>query len=111
MPRLTKPLAERIADAERRAEQAKERLARLRSRAGIVERKLRTRRLIVLGGLVEAHLDSLAPQVMELLVRDTHRNADREAISAIEALCMERAPTRNDGAPWGEFRFEESAGS
>ena len=104
-----------LARAERQYEQARARLQSLRARQATKERKLDTRRKVILGGaLVElAGRDRDARAMLERLVEGLSREHDRKAFQGWEPPATEKgngAPQtvapREDGArePAGLFR-------
>ena len=69
--------------AEKRYAQAKARLQALRNREATKQRKLDTRRKVILGGalLDLAERDSSAAAMVDRLVRNLSRNQDRKAFA------------------------------
>ena len=82
--------------AEKRYAQAKARLQALRNRESTRQRKLDTRRKVILGGalLDLAERDSGAAAMVERLIRNLSRDQDRKAFAEWEG-----APSGGDGSP------------
>lgn len=85
--------------AEKRFEQAKARLQALRNREATKQRKLETRRKVILGGalLDLADRDSRAAEMVERLIRNLTRDQDRKAFAeslsqAADTSCSEATP-------------------
>jgi multidrug resistance efflux pump len=80
------PSRERIEKARLQAEQAKARLQALEARVGEAERKLDTRRKIILGGLLldAASKDERYAKVISALMQRIERDNDRKAFEEWE---------------------------
>jgi hypothetical protein len=80
------PSRERIEKARLQAEQAKARLQALQARVGDAERKLDTRRKIILGGLLldAATKDERYAKVVAALMARIERDNDRKAFEGWE---------------------------
>ncbi len=80
--------------AEKRYAQAKARLQGIRNRAATRQRKLETRRKIILGGaLVDlAERDNSAALMLDRLIRNLSRGQDRKAFAEWEAPSPSPAP-------------------
>ncbi|MEL6520652.1 MAG: mobilization protein [Pseudomonadota bacterium] len=83
--------------AEKRHAQAKARLQALRNREATKQRKLDTRRKVILGGALMdlAERDSKAAAMLDRLIRNLSREQDRKAFAEWDAPSS--APT-DDGA-------------
>lgn len=83
--------------AEKRYAQAKARLQALRNREATKQRKLDTRRKVILGGALMdlAERDSKAAAMLDRLIRNLSREQDRKAFAEWDAPSS--APT-DDGA-------------
>ena len=86
--------------AEKRYAQAKARLQALRNREATKQRKLDTRRKVILGGaLLElAERDSEAAAMVERLVRNLSRDQDRKAFSDWDGAGSPALPPDPDGS-------------
>lgn len=82
--------------AEKRYAQAKARLQALRNREATKQRKLDTRRKVILGGalLDLAERDSGAAAMVERLIRNLSRDQDRKAFADWEGV-----PSAEHGSP------------
>ena len=80
--------------AEKRYAQAKARLQGIRNRAATRQRKLETRRKIILGGaLIDlAERDDAAALMLDRLIRNLSRQQDRKAFADWELLSPSPAP-------------------
>lgn len=83
--------------AEKRYQQAKARLQALRNREAARQRKLDTRRKVILGGaLIDlAGRDSGAAAMLDRLVRNLTRDQDRKAFEGWQAEGNEPAPQKD----------------
>jgi len=88
------PSRERIEKARLQAEQAKARLQALEARVGDAERKLNTRRKIILGGLLldAAGKDDRYAKVVSALLARVERDNDRKAFEGWKAPAPAAAP-------------------
>lgn len=80
---VAKPLSERISAAEQKLKQQQARLARLKAKQGTAERKLDTRRKIIVGAAVLAHaeLHSATRAALQSVLRiAVTRDQDKAAI-------------------------------
>ena len=88
--------------AEKRYAQAKARLQALKNREATRQRKLDTRRKVILGGalLDLAERDSGAAAMLDRLVRNLAREQDRKAFAdwAAPSPTLSPAPIANDAA-------------
>lgn len=77
--------------AEKRYAQAKARLQALRNREAVKQRKLDTRRKVILGGalLDLAERDGSASQMVDRLIRNLSREQDRTAFDGWDAAAPE----------------------
>lgn len=89
------PTPEAIARARQRADQAKARLHALEARASQAERKLDTRRKIILGGLLldAASKDDRYAKVVSALMGRIERDNDRKAFDGWEAPGATNSPS------------------
>lgn len=90
-------------------EVAKQRLAKAKARVRFLEnararkesreeRKARTRRLIVLGGLVEANITpEIASWILDRIASGNHRATDRAAIASIREAITGKFPSAKSG--------------
>jgi hypothetical protein len=108
---VRKTTAERLAHAERKVEQAKARLSAIRARSSKQDRRIRARRLIVLGAIIEAQLSrkDIATWVLERLSEGTFRESDREPLESIALQALEAMPKMRDGKDWPALKFSESS--
>ena len=97
---MKKPLAERIAAAEERKAQMVARLAALKGKAKAVDRKLDTRRKIVVGAAVLVEIEReprFAEYVRKMLEKAVTRTQDKEAIADLltTGVVKVRLPSAN----------------
>ncbi|SHF68379.1 relaxasome subunit MobC [Litoreibacter ascidiaceicola] len=87
--------------AEKRYAQAKARLQSIRNREATKQRKLDTRRKVILGGalLDLAERDSGAATMLDRLVRNLAREQDRKAFADWEAPTGSPSPARSSSDP------------
>ena len=99
--------------AEKRYEQAKARLQALRNREATRQRKLETRRKVILGGalLDLAERDSRAAAMVDRLIRNLVRDQDRKAFVEWEAPASQTEAEHAVPSPdSGEDTGTDSAG-
>ena len=80
---MQKSLAERIRDQERKLENSKNRLSRLKGKAANEARKLDTRRKIIVGSAVLAHAEidpAFATELRSILAKAVTRDQDKTVI-------------------------------
>ena len=96
--------------AEKRYAQAKARLQALRNREATKQRKLDTRRKVILGGalLDLAERDSGAAAMVDRLIRNLARDQDRKAFVEWEAPSMS-APSASGSGPGDAERSSDAA--
>jgi hypothetical protein len=100
-----KTLHDRIAEEEKRQEQSRLALADLKARARLLDRKLDTRRKIVLGAALEAHAkrNGVFHEAMAKAVRASVRPRDRELLPEFfPELSQAPAPPTRPPKPPGE---------
>jgi len=104
-----KSISERREATEKRLEQVKARLVRLKMLEGKEDRRQRTRRLIVLGAYLDNRLDrkDVATWLIRELQKDEHRASDRESLQAVFERAKLAAPQDLNGKEWKSLRFAE----
>lgn len=86
--------------AEKRYAQAKARLQAIRNREATRQRKLDTRRKVILGGALMdlAERDSGGAVMLERLIRNLSREQDRKAFDGWEGVSVSPAPGSGSSA-------------
>ena len=96
--------------AEKRYAQAKARLQALKNREATRQRKMDTRRKVILGGALMdlAGRDTGAAAMVERLLRNLPRDQDRKAFADWDGL--RRSGVVGSGSAEGDARTEDAAG-